>query len=263
MLYKNIRISLTIVICFMIIAYPSSKQNLEYKQNINLHWTITSIMNLDLINKFAILISLKDIENSVRKIVSSKHNKIQHALNGNRKSQKIKNHFKIMQLNTGLSNWDTCQDMVQLEVEQAKADIAIIGESNMLEIEPGTKDNFKGYTIENKFFKGCPRSRITVLMRENIIYTRLYDLETDNNAGIWLKIKFSKKKYIYMLCVYRQWKLPPELDPSRKSNNLPDQLTRLDQLLAPLDSLAAEGKCGAVAGDLNIYRLVTNDPRGR
>ena len=66
-----------------------------------------------------------------------------------------------------------------------------------------------------------------------------------------------------MLCVYRQWKLPPELDPSRKSNNLPDQLSRLDQLLAPLDSLAAEGKLVAVAGGLNIDHLVTNDPRGR
>ena len=42
-----------------------------------------------------------------------------------------------MQLNTGLSNLDRCQDMVKFKFEQAKADLAIIGESIMLKIEPG------------------------------------------------------------------------------------------------------------------------------
>ena len=91
----------------------------------------------------------------------------------------------------------------------------------------------------------------------------MHEYETENNAAIWLKVKLTKRKYIFILCTYRQWKLPPELDPARVSNNLEDQLQRLDQILEPLDNLAAQGNLVLAAGDLNIDHMIANDPRSR
>ena len=57
--------------------------------------------------------------------------------------------------------------MVKLEFDEAKPDIFIVGESNMSSKEPGVKDDFQGYTIENKFFNNCERSRISVFINDN------------------------------------------------------------------------------------------------
>ena len=75
------------------------------------------------------------------------YNMTQHALNGNKEYIKTKNHITVVQLNTGLSNWDNNIHMMKLELEEAKLDIAIFGESNMTENEPGLSDNFEDFNI--------------------------------------------------------------------------------------------------------------------
>ena len=220
-------------------------------------WTQT---NLHIVS---IMISLKDKENSARKIKAKLLNKLQHSLYGNRNTKKMKNHIKITQLNKGKSNFPTFKEHIKNELIDACADIAILGESNFLRNEPNLHIDYPEYVFENKFHPESNKSRITVMLKRNITYTRLYELETSESSAIWLKVKVSPRKYVYILCVYRQWHTLPELDPNKNSGLLINQIKRFDELMKPIQKLAEDGQSILVAGDINIDQLLTNDPDSR
>ena len=143
-------------------------------------------------------------EESASKIKAKLINKVQHSLYGNRKAKNIKNHLKITQLNKGKSNFPSYKELIKNELHDSCADIAILGESNFLRHEPNLNIDYPDFVFENKFHPNANKSRITVMIKKNITYTRLYELETLDSSAIWLKVKLSARKYLYLLCLYRQ-----------------------------------------------------------
>ena len=69
----------------------------------------------------------------------------------------------------------------------------------MVRNKPQVERDYKEYHIENKFHRDGSKSRITVLIKKNITYTRLSHLENEDTAEIWLKVKLSSRKYVHML----------------------------------------------------------------
>ena len=68
-------------------------------------------------------------------------------------------------------------------------------------------------------------SRNAILIKNNLIYTRRYDLEDKNTSTIWLELKVPEGKNILISSIYRQWTLPKALG-IPKSNNHHNQTIR-------------------------------------
>ena len=74
-------------------------------------------------------------------------------------------------------------------------------------------------------------SRNAILIKNNIVYTRRYDLEDTNTSTIWLELKVPNSKNMLIASIYRQWSLPKALGITN-SNNTHNQNTRWKMVLA-------------------------------
>ena len=105
------------------------------------------------------------------------------------------------------------------------------------------------------------KSRLTVVIKDDIQYTRLYNLEEVNVSAIFIKVKINKKKSLVIMCIYRQWALPSES--GLNSDGLPGQLDRFDRVTSKLSDLSDKGNMVLIGGDVNIDLLPENDPLSR
>ena len=64
-----------------------------------------------------------------------------------------------------------------------------------------------------------------ILIKNDIIYTRRYDLEDETTSTVWIEIKLPKNKPILLCSIYRQWSLPKLLN-IKNSNNIQNQTER-------------------------------------
>ena len=83
--------------------------------------------------------------------------------------------------------------------------VLIIPESQIDVNEPNLKTHFQGYNIESKFLPGQKKARISVLIRENVEYERIYQIEDDWLSIIWIKIRISRNQSLMLMCGYREW----------------------------------------------------------
>ena len=235
----------------------------NYQWPIKNNYNFSPVLNFNNIIVFSIIVNFKEVEMSAKRVAAKHLNKNQHILNGNRRALKTKNHLKIFQLNTGNSKFDTFKDFIVKEIQEAEADIAILSESNMIRNDPVMTNELKNYKFENKFHQNGTKSRITVIINPNITYTRMTELEGEETTDIWLKVKTSPRKYVYILCWYRQWHILSELDPDENSGHIKNQLDCIERVLKPIEKLSDQGASLLVAGDLNIDQLEVNDPDSR
>ena len=127
-----------------------------------------------------------------------------HSSNGNRKVHKNKSHLKIFQLNKGSSSINTYKSLILDSLDTHIPDIAITGDANLGINDNITKSNYKKYNIEAKFMLNCNEARLIVLIKKGIDYESLPRFEHNDLSAIWLKVKVTNKKYLYILCAYRQ-----------------------------------------------------------
>ena len=87
-----------------------------------------------------------------------------------------------------------------------RPDICVWGEADIAKTQNDLATDYKGYVFESKFMPGIETSRVSVMIKDDITYEKLYDLEDDYANAIWIKVKAAKNKYIYFQCAYRQWR---------------------------------------------------------
>ena len=102
------------------------RHNFDYETLINYQNTIA----------LSLILNANDVEKSAKQSAAYNQNKNQHCLNGNRSQAKTKKHIKVYQLNKGNSKFGTYRELILDELSESKADIAILGESNMVRNEP-------------------------------------------------------------------------------------------------------------------------------
>ena len=61
------------------------------------------------------------------------------------------------------------------------------------------------------------KSRTMVLIKEDLKYTRLYELENDLNSLIIIKIELENCDSVILISGYRQWRLPAKINLNNKS----------------------------------------------
>ena len=88
-------------------------------------------------------------------------------------------------------------------------DLVIISEAEFNPIdEEHIKGEFPNYELHYKIIPGAVNSRIMVLVKENTInITRLTQIEENETACMWFKIKTEGKTFTFAAW-YRQWEHP-------------------------------------------------------
>ena len=187
------------------------------------------ITNMENIIKMSMI--LKSIENSSEKVKQKMVNKIMHSTYGNREKEKKYNHYKLMNINKGSSDFKTYQNELKAAIEEKKSDIITITESNLADTDKdATKPYADNFNVENKVMDGMEKSRVTCLIRKGIKYERLKNYELTNSSMIFVKIKCSRRRSFTVVSYYREWQ-QKETVPGHNTRSLDEQLHRLEDSL--------------------------------
>ena len=82
-----------------------------------------------------------------------------------------------------------------------------------------------------------------LLIKENLKYTRLYDLENDLNSLIIIKIELKNHAPVIIISGYRQWRLPAKINFNNKSHEPKFQKNWLKTYLECIKSPRAGLRC--------------------
>ena len=261
-MFKQFRFYIAIIV---LITYVQLNPSTYYNQNTTRpsNSTPISITCIEMINFCArIAASLRiSVENDHNKQKQRLRNKAMHSKNGNRNKNKNKTHLKLLIVNKGNSNYCTNKNIMINLVETEQPDIMVVSEAN-LERENNNLDiDFKKYNVESKFLGNNSLARIMVTIKKGITYERMSKYDNDVNAMIVLKVKTASSKYVFLVCVYRQWRLINET--SYNSNHIDKQVERLHKILGVISDLRQLNNEVICMGDLNIDLWPPNDPGQR
>ena len=98
-------------------------------------------------------------------------------------------------------------------------------------------------------------TRCAVYTHNSLSVKRRYDLEDKGIATVWLQLGLPGQKGILLMCGYRQWRLPGQLDGGSDSGTVPAQRERLSKLLSQWEKALGENKEVICAMDANIDAL--------
>ena len=148
---------------------------------------------------------LKNIENNASKAKQQKLNKTVHSLNGNNNTRtKPRKHIKVIQFNKSNSAFETKKELIKMNIEEHKADVAVISEANIKREEKNLNTDFPNHNVESSFMSNLNIGRLAVMIRKGISYKRLKNLEDGDTSTIWIRLKLSKARHLYILGIYRQ-----------------------------------------------------------
>ena len=125
------------------------------------------------------------------------HNKTQHTLNGN-------NHLSLAHWNKGRSLFHNKTNDIDHILSLHKPYIFSICEANADKATNNTPfSTYLDYKIEHtKKPSTTNRSHNILLIKDDIIYNRRYDLEDDITSTIWIEVKLPKNKPILISPIY-------------------------------------------------------------
>ena len=136
----------------------------------------------------------------------SQINKAQHIYLGN--------NLRFLHINKGSSSILSKIDILEHLVLSEEAQVVSIVESNVNLSKSDELKPMKGFNFEHKqlFINNVKSSiaRTTIAIKDNLPYTRMFNLENDQNSIIWLRIKINPKKYVLVMSGYRQYTILKE-----------------------------------------------------
>ena len=95
-------------------------------------------------------------------------------------------------------------------------------------------------------------SRCGVYTHNSLVVKRRDDLETEGLATIWLQLGLPRQKAILVMCGYRRWRLPDQLDGGAASSSVPAQRERWRGILSQWEKALEEDREVIVTMDANI-----------
>ena len=88
-----------------------------------------------------------------------------------------KMHLKCLQINKGNSSFPKYIEIISTTIKDNSPSIASICESNVEKDQPELNHtNFPDFNFESKFMGTLETARLTVLIKNNVDYERVYDL---------------------------------------------------------------------------------------
>ena len=114
-------------------------------------------------------------------------NKLQHSKNGN-------HYLNIAHWNKGNTLFINKTTQIDQLLNTHKPHILSLCEANIVKMVNDTHNNkYYDYTIEHtKMADITNNSRNAILIKNNLVYTRRYDLENNNTSTIWIEYPIAK-----------------------------------------------------------------------
>ena len=92
-------------------------------------------------------------------------------------------------------------------IQQHKPMILAIQEVNFTSNDDIADISIPGYNIElDQLLQTKGRARAALIIHESIRYSRRLDLETQEEAHLWITIQLKGNRKINLQCLYRQWR---------------------------------------------------------
>ena len=115
-------------------------------------------------------------------------------INGN-----IKNNIKLLHVNKGNADLINKISELQIIIQKHKPDIMCISEANLKGSPKSFVNHFKGYNIEtNLMHEAIGVSRNLLLVKGELHYKRRKYLEQHVTCTIWIELKISDRKSIWL-----------------------------------------------------------------
>ena len=128
-----------------------------------------------------------------------------HSTNGN------VNHYKIMQINSSNSDFKTKIPELTAMIHENKSDIIVISKANSETNDPERmtlrEKSFPNFNFEDKLVNGETKARCCIMINRDIKHEKLAKYEDPLNSSIAIRVKDGNSKWLYILGIYRQWKL--------------------------------------------------------
>ena len=183
-------------------------------------------------------------------VLKCKQNKINHTKYGN-----INKGIKLAHLNKSSSNILTKITLIRDLIEKEMPQILNLSESNIDLLKPEEVHPIDGYYFEHKIIlynnKMAPKIRNSIGICKKLNYERIFNLESNLNSCIWLKIKPKNTKPFLIMGGYRQWSLPRDLG-FNDSKNIKYQIERLQTILNSIEQAKALNLDIVILMDSNI-----------
>ena len=183
-----------------------------------------------------------------------------HKLNGNR------SHYKILQINGSNADFNTKLIELKDTINENQSEVILISESNAdvsndLKMLQRSKE-FPDYKFEDKLVDGNKFARNTVMIHKNLQHKRLPQFEDNLNSTTVIKFKDGKSKWVYLVSIYRQWKLKGDFN-AFDNEGIKKQIARLKTQCINLHKIRKETDNMIVGGDISIDKNLHNDPTNR
>ena len=104
-------------------------------------------------------------------------------------------------------------------------------------------------------------SRVCMFIKKGLKYYRKDKYEDETVSMIWVKLCTSRRKYLMIGGIYREWK-SPNINIPDSSKDLHDQKKRLSKIMEKVKQVANENDNIMYLGDMNVDMLESNDPLG-
>ena len=98
-------------------------------------------------------------------------------------------------------------------------------------------------------------TRCAVYTHNSLSVKRRDDLEDEGIATVWLQLGLPAQKGILLMCGYRQWRLPGQVDGGAASVTVPAQRERWNKILSQWEKALGENREVICAMDANIDAL--------
>ena len=147
------------------------------------------------------------------------------------------------------------EDIRQI-IEKYKPMVLGLGEAQVIQNHEIADIQQAGYTLH---LDGCQPSlgvsRCAVFTHNSLVVKRRHDLEDPGIATVWLQLGHPKQKGVLLMCGYRQWRLPGQLDGGAASCIIPAQRQRWGMILTQWEKALEEEREVICAMDANIDAL--------
>lgn len=229
----------------------------NHGKNIKTHKVIHSVQspNNKLINDA--IPEVKPKVETMNQQKRKKANKKIKSINGNIKCNK--NKIRIMQWNKGNSLIKNTINEIRDMIEEHKPEVFIINEFNLNKDEDVNITNIDGYKLEvDNLMEKFDVNRTAMYIKNNINYTRVKEVECENESVITIKIGYKNKRKIILTGYYRQWTiLHKDNDLKEKSKSISEQNERFEKQSNKWKKLIDEKMNNEVLimGDFNLDAL--------
>ena len=189
-------------------------------------------------------------------MVNNANNKAQYSLTNI-------SHCEVLHVNA--SNSDFCTKIPELTatINDNMSNTVLISKANVEVDEPKKMEErakaFPEYHFEDKLVTGKRKARCSVMISKELEYEGVKRYEDKINSTLIIRIRDSSNKWVYVMAIYRQWKLEGDFNSNYKEG-IRKQENRIKSQCNNIEKMCSKNQHCLIGRDINIDKNYTMIP---